>query len=79
MGTLLISFNGKDLVTTFSSVLTCLGNVGPGFSLVGPSGNFDIFSPFSKIVLSLLMIAGRLELYPFLLLFSPYCWNSKVH
>jgi len=79
VGTLLISLNGKDLVTTFSSVLTCLGNVGPGFSLVGPSGNFDIFSPFSKIVLSLLMIAGRLELYPFLLLFSPYCWNSKVH
>ena len=77
-GTFLISFDGKDLVTTFSSVLTCLGNVGPGFNLVGPAGNFNIFSPLSKIVLSLLMIAGRLELYPFLLLFSPHSWNSRA-
>ena len=72
---LLISINGFDLVTTLTSVLTCLGNIGPGFGLIGPADNFAMFSDFSKIVLSLLMIAGRLELFTFFLLFSPYYWN----
>ena len=74
-GGLIISANGFDLITTFSAVITCIGNVGPGFSLVGPVMNFSIFSPFSKIVLSLIMIAGRLELFTFFMLLSPHYWN----
>lgn len=76
-GTVLIAFNNFDLMTTFSSVVACLGNIGPGFNLVGPSMNFSIFSDFSKVVLSLLMIAGRLELFTFFMLFSPHYWNSN--
>ena len=75
-GMLLISIDGFDLITTLSSVLTCIGNVGPGFGLIGPADNFSIFSDFSKLVLSLLMIAGRLELFTFFMLFSPHYWNS---
>lgn len=76
-GSLLISLNGFDLMTTISSVLACLGNIGPGFNLVGPTMNFSIFSDFSKVILSLLMIAGRLELFTFFMLFSPHYWNSN--
>lgn len=76
-GALVISLNGFDLMTTLSSVLTCLGNVGPGFNLVGPTMNFSVFSDFSKVVLSLLMIAGRLELFTFFMLLSPHYWNSN--
>ena len=76
-GSLVISLNGFDLMTTISSVITCVGNVGPGFNLVGPTMNFSIFSNFSKIVLSFLMIAGRLELFTFFLLFSPHYWNAN--
>jgi trk system potassium uptake protein TrkH len=74
-GGVVISLNGFDLITTFSAVITCLGNVGPGFNLVGPVMNFSIFSHFSKLVLSLLMIAGRLELFTFFMLLSPHYWN----
>ncbi|WP_462378297.1 potassium transporter TrkG, partial [Emergencia timonensis] len=65
------------LMTTISSVITCLGNIGPGFSLIGPVMNFSEFSGFSKLILSLLMIAGRLELFTFFMLFSPHYWNSN--
>ena len=76
-GSLLISLNGFDLMTTISSVLTCVGNVGPGFNLIGPSMNFSMFNDFSKMILSLLMIAGRLELFTFFMLLSPHYWNSN--
>ena len=76
-GTLIVCVDGFDLVTTFSAVLTCLGNVGPGFNLVGPVLNFSIFSDFSKVRLGLIMIAGRLELFTFFILFSPKYWNSN--
>lgn len=76
-GSLVISLNGFDLMTTISSVITCVGNIGPGYNLVGPTMNFSIFSPFSKVVLSLLMIAGRLELFTFFMLFFPHYWNSN--
>lgn len=76
-GAVIISLNGFDLMTTISSVLTCVGNVGPGFNLVGPSMNFSLFSDFSKVILSLLMIAGRLELFTFFMLFSPHYWNTN--
>lgn len=76
-GTLIISFDGNDIVTNFSAVLTCLSNVGPGFNLVGPTMNFSLFSDFSTFVLSLLMIAGRLELFTFFMIFSRHYWNSN--
>jgi len=75
ISSLLIGINGFDLVTTVSSVLTCIGNVGPGFALIGPADNFSIFSGFSKAILAILMIAGRLELFTFFMLFSKHYWN----
>lgn len=75
----LISFEGLDLTTTVTSVITCLGNVGPGLSTICPSGNFAHFSIFSKFVLIFDMLAGRLELIPMLMLFSPYVWARKYN
>ena len=66
-----------DLETCFTASLTCLNNVGPGFGLVGPAGCFAQFSDFSKLILSIEMIAGRLELFPILLLFSPKMWRKR--
>lgn len=71
---LLISFENLDIFTTLTASLSCLGNVGPGFGeLIGPVGNFSSFSGFSKIVLSFEMLAGRLELFPMILL----CYSIK--
>ena len=76
-GALLISFEGLyDLETNFTAALTCVSNVGPGFGAVGPSGNFAAYGPFAKLVLSLLMLAGRLELFPILALFHPAIWHK---
>ncbi len=72
---LLISFDPFDLTTHFSASLTCISNVGPGFAQVGPACNFASYSSFSKLVLSVEMIAGRLELFPVILLFSPSTWK----
>ena len=74
---LLISLNGKDLVTTSTAVISCMGNIGPGLAEVGPYGSFAGFSNFSKLVLCFDMLAGRLELIPMLMLFSPYAWARK--
>ncbi|MBQ7246175.1 MAG: TrkH family potassium uptake protein [Firmicutes bacterium] len=76
VGAILISFDGKDMVTNFSAAMTCLSNVGPGFAEVGPTFNFSGYSNFSTFILSILMIAGRLELFTFVMLFSPHFWNS---
>lgn len=76
-GTTLISIDGFDVMTTFSAVVTCIGNVGPGFSGVGPTFNFANFSSFSKIILSIIMIAGRLELFAVFSLFSRKYWNPN--
>lgn len=77
--TLIISIDGFDMVTNITTSLTCISNVGPGLSsIVGPMGNFSGFSSFSKFVLSIEMIAGRLELFPILIMFSPKIWKSKV-
>lgn len=75
---LMISFDGKDLVTNFTSVLTTLNNMGPGLNEVGPSGNFGGFSCFSKFVLMFDMLAGRLELFPLLILFHPGAWKDLI-
>ena len=75
---LLISLDGFDLVTTFTSVVTCINNVGPGLEVVGPMGNFAVFSAPAKLLLSFDMLAGRLELYPMLALFSPRLWQKRI-
>ena len=77
LGTLLVSFDGLDFTSTFTGVIACINNIGPGLNLVGPMGNFDCFSYFSKIVLSILMLVGRLEVYPILILFLPKTWTVK--
>ena len=74
---LVISIDGFDFTTNFTAVMATLNNIGPGLSIVGPAGNFDGFSTISKYVLSFDMLAGRLELYPMLLLFAPGTWRKK--
>ena len=75
--TLLLSIDGFDLETNLSATLACINNIGPGFSVVGPTGNFSGFSYFSKILLSLDMLIGRLEFMPMLILFSPATWRKS--
>ena len=66
-----VSFDGFDFETTLSAVVACFNNVGPGLSLVGPIHNYSDFSVFSKLILSINMLFGRLEIYPVLLIFIP--------
>lgn len=73
---LLIAIDNKDFVTSFTSVASALNNTGPGLGAVGPVGNFSDFSILSKSVFIFDMIAGRLELFPILLLFSPSAWKK---
>ena len=73
---LLISLEGHDLVTNFTSVVTTMNNIGPGLELVGPVGSFSFFSDFSKIVYIFDMLAGRLEIFPMLVLFAPTTWKK---
>ena len=72
---LLISVDDLDFSTNFTAVAATLNNIGPGLSLVGPTGNYAVFSTFSKSVLIFDMLAGRLELFPMLFLFSPVTWK----
>lgn len=69
--TLIVALDNFDFTTTLTSVYTCLGNVGPGLGLCGPSGSFAMFSGLSKIVLSVCMLLGRLEIYPILIFLFP--------
>lgn len=72
---LLLIVDGNSLATSFTAVITTLGNIGPGLDAVGPFDNFLHFSDFSKIVLSFCMLLGRLEIWGVLLLFSKYFWT----
>lgn len=74
--TLVISLNGFDFTSTVTSVITCLNNVGPGLGIVGPTGNYESFSWISKLVFCFDMLAGRLELFPILLLFTPRTYKK---
>lgn len=74
--TFIVSLDGYDLATNFTAALSCLSNIGPGMSLIGPTGNFDIFSHGVKVALSLAMLIGRLEIYPILVLFSRHAWRA---
>lgn len=71
---LIVSIENYDLVTNFTAVTTALNNIGPGLGKAGPTCNFSFFSPLTKVVLMFDMLAGRLELFPMLLLFSPRTW-----
>lgn len=71
-----ISFEGKDLITNFTAVAATINNIGPGLELVGPTQNFGGFKPFSKCILIFDMLAGRLELFPLLILFHPAVWKD---
>lgn len=73
---ILISFDDHDLVTNFTAVTATLNNIGPGLGLVGPTGNFAFFSIPSKLVLMFDMLAGRLELFPMIVLFAPSTWKK---
>ncbi len=64
-------------LSNFSATITCISNVGPGFDLVGPMSNFAWYSPYSKILLSLVMLIGRLEIFPIILLFTPRTWKKR--
>lgn len=77
VSTVIISFDGFDFTTNFTGVLATLNNIGPGFSLVGSTGNYSIFSIPSKLVFCFDMLAGRLELYPLLLLCAPSAWKKN--
>ena len=77
VSTLLVSIDNFDFATSFSGVLTTLSNVGPGISQVGPVMNFHKFSVLSKLVFCFDMLAGRLEIFPYLLLFSPDLWRRR--
>lgn len=73
---LCVSLEAPDFETAFSSVACTFNNVGPGFGTVGPVGNFAFYSVPIKILLSLGMIAGRLEIWPVLVLFSRETWSK---
>lgn len=71
-----ISFEGYDLITNFTAVAATINNTGPGLEMVGPTQNFGFFNSFSKLVLIFDMLAGRLELFPLLILFHPGTWKD---
>lgn len=75
-GTILLGAMGVDLLTSLTSCMTCIGNIGPGFGTVGPVENFAHIPVFGKYVLSILMLLGRLEIYPALILFMPRYWKE---
>ena len=77
MGSLLLSIEAPDMTTAVTSALTCLSNVGPGLNAVGPVENFAFYSPLSKFLMSLLMLAGRLEIFPIISLFIPSVWKKN--
>ncbi len=77
ISTLLISIDEFDYETNFTAVAATLNNIGPGLSMVGPTGNFSAYSDFSKFVLMFDMLAGRLELLPMLILMSPRTWSKR--
>ena len=74
---LLISVDGFSITTNLSAVLACFNNIGPGFDAVGPTCNYSAYSAFSKIVLTWDMLAGRLEIFPMLILLSRSTWKHR--
>lgn len=77
-GGVLLTLEDFDLMTCFSASGACLGNIGPGFGMIGPLSNYSGFSGGSTFLLSILMIAGRLELFTVIILFTRKFWNPYV-
>ena len=75
--TLLLSLDGLDLETTVTSVISCLSNIGPGLNLVGPAANYAVWSGGAKLLLSLCMLLGRLEIFPIVMLVAPDVWVGR--
>ncbi len=75
---LAVSFEGRDLVTTFTAVAATFNNIGPGLAMAGPTENFGFFTDFSKFIMIFDMLAGRLELFPLLILFHPTLWKETL-
>jgi len=73
---LIISLDNFDFTTNFTAVAAAINNIGPGLAKVGPVGNFSIYSPLSTLILTFNMLAGRLEIFPLLILISPYTWKK---
>ena len=76
---LIVSWDNFDMTTNFTAVAATLNNIGPGLNMVGPMGNFSEYSDVSKYVFCFDMLAGRLELFPILVLFNPKTWNRQIH
>ena len=77
VGIFLVCFDNVDMQEAIGAVLTCFNNVGPAFWRLSPVGNFSELSYFTKLVLSFLMLAGRLEIYPMLIVFYYKAWKRK--
>ena len=75
--TLVLSLNGLDLETTVTSVISCLSNIGPGLNLVGPTSNYACWGAGAKLLLSLCMLLGRLEIFPVVMLLAPDVWVKR--
>ncbi|MBR6801251.1 MAG: TrkH family potassium uptake protein [Eubacteriaceae bacterium] len=74
---IIISFDGFDMTSNFTAIISALSNIGPGLSMVGPAGNFSAYSNLSKLVITLDMLLGRLEIFPILLLMAPSNWKKS--
>ncbi|MBR7188666.1 MAG: TrkH family potassium uptake protein [Clostridia bacterium] len=75
ISTIIVSLDGFSFETNFTAVVATLSNIGPGLGMVGPTGNFAAFSNLSKLVLSMCMLIGRLEIFPILMLFAPSAYK----
>jgi trk system potassium uptake protein TrkH len=76
-GVLILTFGGRDLVTSVGATAATLGNIGPGLGLVGPTSNYDFFMDWEKWLLVLFMLIGRLEIFTVLVLFLPGAWRRS--
>jgi trk system potassium uptake protein TrkH len=76
LSTLVLALECEDFTTCFTAVAATINNIGPGLAQVGPTCNFGFFNPLSKVVLIFDMLAGRLEVFPMLLLLFPSTWRK---
>ena len=74
---MLLTLDGFNLETNLSATFACFNNIGPGLAAVGPAANYFAYNPLSKVVLSLAMLLGRLEIFPLLLTLSPATWVKR--
>lgn len=72
---MVVSLDDYSMETNLTAVLACFNNIGPGLDFVGPTSNYSMFSPLTKMILSMDMLLGRLEIFPILVLFSRHTWK----